>query len=215
VPAEAVSLALAASIYPPALAAVIALGRGEEVRLRVVLLVLAAYVTVFATGTLILILFNEAGATGRGLRTPPAGLYVLAGVLLLGLAARLRKPRAPKERAPGPSRTDRYLQSRRLVVLLGVILYIVPSPIYVGAIKELADQQKSTAQELAQLAPLVVIMLWLIELPMVMLIAFPRRGVGLLEAINAWFVAHGRALAVFAAGAVGVYLIIVGLIEIL
>jgi hypothetical protein len=39
---EAVSLALAASIYPPALAAVIALGRGVEVRLRVVLFVIAA-----------------------------------------------------------------------------------------------------------------------------------------------------------------------------
>jgi hypothetical protein len=39
-PPEAVSLALAASIYPPALTAVIALGRGVEVRLRVVLFVI-------------------------------------------------------------------------------------------------------------------------------------------------------------------------------
>ncbi len=49
-PAEAVSLALAASIYPPALAVVIALGRGTQVRLRVLLLVVAAFFTVLLTG---------------------------------------------------------------------------------------------------------------------------------------------------------------------
>jgi hypothetical protein len=58
-PPEAVSLALAASIYPPALAAVIALGRGVEVRLRVVLFVIAAYCTVLVTGALMLFLFTN------------------------------------------------------------------------------------------------------------------------------------------------------------
>lgn len=65
-PPEAISLALAASIYPPALAVVIALGRGAQVRLRVLLLVVAAFLTVLLTGLLMLLLFNEAAVTSRG-----------------------------------------------------------------------------------------------------------------------------------------------------
>ncbi len=213
-PSEAVSLALAASIYPPALAAVIALGRGVEVRLRVVLFVIAAYCTVLVTGALMLFLFDEADVTRQQVITPTAGLYVAAGSALLFVAIRLR--RAPRPTAPqgtGGSRVDRYLRSRWLVLVLGVILYVVPSPIFAGAVKAIADTNASAGQELAYLAQMLLIMLWLIELPMLMLIAFPRQGVGALERVNAWFAAHGHSLLVFASGGLGSYLIIVGVVE--
>src|SRR5271154_1714588 len=124
-PSEAVSLALAASIYPPALAAVIALGRGVEVRLRVVLFVIAAYGTVLVTGALMLFLFDELDVTRGQVIAPTAGLYVVAGAVLLFAATRLRRarPRKPSPHEEG-SRIDRYLQSRWLVVGLGVILYV-------------------------------------------------------------------------------------------
>src|SRR5271166_772279 len=91
-PSGVLSLALAASIYPPALAAVIALGRGSDVRLRVVLYVAGALCTVFVTGSLMLFLFNELGATSSQQRTVSSGLYIAGGVALLWLAARLRHP---------------------------------------------------------------------------------------------------------------------------
>ena len=129
-PSEAVSLALAASIYPPALAVVIALGRGTEVRLRVLLLVVGAFFTVLVTGSLMLLLFTEVGASSKPARTVGAGLYIAAGSVLIWLAVRLRNrdPDATKTQA-GPSKTDRYLESARLVLVLGVVLYVVPSPI--------------------------------------------------------------------------------------
>lgn len=215
-PPEALSLALAASIYPPALAAVIALGRGEEVRLRVILFVTAAYATVFVTGTLILLLFAEAGATSRQVHTPSAAFYLLLGVALLWLTVHLRRSRVtvPQIRQ-GPSRVDRYMHSRRRILVLGVILYVVPSPILVGAIKLIADENVSTALALTYLAEVLLVMLWLIELPMVMLIVFPDRGVAILESVNGWFVHHGRVLAVYTAFVFGVYLIAVGLVELL
>jgi len=213
-PHEAVSLALAASIYPPAIAVLIALGRGSDVRLRVVLLVSAALLTVFLTGALMLLLFEELGATSSQQRTVSSGLYILGGAFLLWLAYRLRHPGPARPRKEtGPSKTERYLESRRLVVLLGVILYIVPSPIYVGAVKAIADTKASTAQELLYLALTVVIMLWLIEIPMFMLLAFPHRGSAMLERINGWFARHGRTVAVIAAAGAGAYLIAVGLLE--
>jgi Sap, sulfolipid-1-addressing protein len=91
----------------------------------------------------------------------------------------------------------------------------VPSPIYLGAIKAIADTNAAAGQQLVYLAQVLVIMLWLIELPMVMLIALPDRSVRVLERVNGWFASHGRALLVFASAGLGVYLIAVGVTELL
>ena len=53
-PAQALELALAASIYPPAVLAVIALGRGEQLRSRVFVFVLGALLVTYALGVLML-----------------------------------------------------------------------------------------------------------------------------------------------------------------
>ncbi len=186
-------------------------------RLRVVLFVTGALFTVFVTGSLMLFLFNELDATSSQQRTVSSGLYIAGGVALLWLAARLRHPgpAKPKKEETGPSKTERYLASRRLVLLLGVVLYVFPSPIYVGAVKAIADTNASKSQELAYLAVTVLIMLWLIEIPMLMLLAFPRRASGVLESINNWFARNGRLAAIVAAAGSGAYLIVVGLVELL
>jgi hypothetical protein len=214
-PSEAVSLALAASIYLPALGAVIALGRGAEVRLRVVLFVVAAYLTSLVTGAAMLFLFAELDATRAQIVSPSAALYVVAGTALLLAALRLAHRRQDqRSRDPGrPARTDRYLQDRRLVPVLGVLLYVVPSPIFAGAVNVLAGTDASAAQQLVYLAEMLLIMLWIIELPMLMLIAFPTRGLAALESINSWFSARARTLLVLVIGAFGAYLVVVGAIE--
>jgi hypothetical protein len=217
-PPGALSLALAASIYPPAVAVVIALGKGTDVRLRVFLLVSAAIFTVFATGALLLLLFGELAVSGSHHRTPSAGLEIAIGLLLLGLAYRVARPapaKAVPEQQAGPSKTERYLESRRLVIVLGVILYALPSPIYLAAVKEIADANASTSQELTYLAVTVVVMLWMIEVPMLMLLLLPGRSAAAREAVNDWFAAHGRRLGVVVAAGVGVYLIAAGLVKLL
>jgi hypothetical protein len=222
VPPAALSLALAASIYPPAVAIVIALGQGADVRLRVFLFVIAAFLTVFVTGVLMLLLFVELGATSQQHPTPGAALDIAIGVVLIWVAARLRRKRpdssetdTQEQHKSGPSRTERYMENRRLVLLLGVIAYVLPSPIYVGAVKAIADATSSTTQELVYLGVIVVVMLWMIEVPMLMLLVFPRGASLALENINAWFGRHGRLLAVVAAAGAGAYLIGAGLIELL
>lgn len=213
-PTEAISLALAASIYPPALAAVIALGRGEEVRVRVVLFVLAAYLTAFCTGTLVLFLFVEVHLERAHIATPSAALYIAAGAALLVLAARAhRAPGRAPSHTPHSSRTERYLRSRRLVIALGFVLYVIPSPIFAGAVKAIADTDASSGEKLVYLAQTLLIMLWLIELPMLILIAFPQRGVLALERTNAWFREHGRTMLVLVLSLLGLYLLVVGVVD--
>jgi len=209
VPPEALTLAVAASVYPPAVAVVIALGHGAEVRLRVFLLVGAALLTVYATGVVMLLAFGELGLSGGHHREPSAVLEALIGLLLIAVAVRIhrRGGRASEHADDGPSRTDRYMQSRRLVAVLGLVLYVVPSPIYLAAVKSISDSGGSTAGQMADLAVVAVVMLWMIEVPMVMLLLFPARASRTLEAVNAWFALHGRMLAVVIASGAGLYLI--------
>jgi Sap, sulfolipid-1-addressing protein len=213
-PPQALSLALAASIYPPAFAAVIALGRGTDVRLRVVLFVGAAMFTVFATGALLLLLLDELELAGSHHRTPSAILEIAIGLILFGIAYWLRRPR--QQRLTGgadasASRTERYLGSRPLVIVLGFLLYIVPSPVYLAVLNSVADANLSSGHELIVLGVLVVVMLWLIEVPMLMLLVFPRRATATLTGLNVWFTRNGRDLAALVSAVAGLYLIVAGL----
>jgi hypothetical protein len=216
-PSQALALALAASIYPPAVAAVIALGRGSDVRARVFAFVLAAWLVTYAMGVLILYVLVELGATGPHHLTPSAALDVALGVLLILLAIRLRRKRSDPAAEPssGPSKIERYLESRRLAFVLGITLYVLPSPIYIGAVKAIADANLSTGNELLDIVAVVAVMLWLIELPMLMLLVVPARAASTLESVNLWFARHGRSLGIVAAAVVGAYLIVKGLVQLI
>jgi hypothetical protein len=218
-PSQALALALAASIYPPAVAAVIALGRGTEVRSRVFAFVLAAGLVTYAVGALILYALVELGATGSHHLTPGAAVDLALGVLLMLLALRLHRRRPdPAATVPAngtPSKIERYLESRRLAFLLGIVLYVLPSPIYIGAVKAIADANLSTSGELASLVGVVAVMLWMVELPMLMLLVVPDRAANTLERINLWFARNGRSLAIVAAAGVGLYLIVKGLVQLI
>jgi len=210
-PPQTIALALGASIYPPAVAAVIALGRGAEVRSRVFAFVLAAATATYASGALTLLILDDLGVAGAHHRTPSAALDLGLGVLLIGLAVYLRRRWRTPPKPSDESKIQRYLESRRLAFVLGIVLYALPSPVYLGAVKGIAGAKLSTGGELAALAVTVAVMLWLIEL--LMLLVAPDRASGALAQINAWFGRHGRKLAVLACLGAGVYLIARGLID--
>lgn len=184
-------------------------------RSRVLAFVLAAAAITYAVGTLVLFLLDEVGATGPHHLTPSAALDLGFGVLLLGFAVYLRRKQPPPEKPKGTSKIDRYLQSTRLAFVLGITLYVLPSPIYIAAVKEVSDAKLSTGGKLLGLLVTVAVMLWLIELPMLALLLFPARASDSLERINAWFTRRGRLLAVLACAAAGLYLIIKGLVNLI
>jgi hypothetical protein len=216
-PPQALAFAFAASIYPPAVVAVIALGRGSQVRSRVLAFVAAALVVTYATGTVMLFALSDLGASGSRHYTPSAAVDLALGLVLIAVAIYLRgrEPRDRSKQSSGSSKIERYLQSRRLAFVLGVTLYALPSPIYIGAVKAVADTKLSTSSELLALAAVVVTMLWLIELPMLMLLLVPARASNALEAVNAWFVRNGRLIAVLACGLAGAYLGVRGMTDLL
>jgi MFS family permease len=216
-PSQALALAFAASIYPPAVAAVIALGHGQQLRSRVFAFVLAAFLITYATGIVMLFLLEELGATATASRSASAAIELVLGVLLLALAVRLQRKRPDRDADPetpsGPSKIDRYLKSRRLAFVLGITLYVIPSPIYIGAAKAIANAKLSTSNELLDLAVTVAVMLWLIEIPMLLLLIVPDNAERALDETNRWFARHGRTVATVASAAAGAYLAIKGLVD--
>lgn len=210
-PPQTIALAFAASIYPPAVAAVIALGRGSQVRSRVLAFVAAAIAVTYATGVLALFVLSDVGATGLHY-TPSAALDLALGLLLLGVAVHLNRPREPREKSQAGSKMERRLQSRRLAFVLGLTLYALPSPIYIGAVKTIADAKLSTGGQLLALAVTLAVMLWLIEVPMLLLLLVPVHASKALEQVNAWFIQNGRRLAMLACVGAGLYLIAKGLV---
>ena len=209
-PPEALALAFAASIYPPAVAAVIALGRGEQLRSRVFAFVLAAATVTYLVGVVLLFLLVDLGVSGVSDKSPGGVVDLALGVLLLALALRLYRRRNRPPKPAGSSKIERYLQSRRLAFVLGITLYVLPSPIYIAAVKAIADGESSTSAQLAALAGTVAVMLWLIELPMLMLLATPERAADALERINRWFGRNWRIVAIVVVAGAGVYLTVKG-----
>ncbi len=184
-------------------------------RSRVFAFVLAAVAITYAAGALMLFVLVELGATGSIHWTPSAAFDLALGVALIALALHLRTRQAPPATSKKPSKIGRYLQSRRLAFVLGLTLYVLPSPIYVGAVKTIADAEYSTSRQLLTLAVTVVVMLWLIEIPMLVLLASPDRASSSLERVNLWFAARGRLLAISLSAGVGLYLSIRGVIGLL
>ena len=184
-------------------------------RPRVFAFVFAALLTTYAMGVLILLVLVDLGVTGSHHLTPSAAVDLALGVLLLLLAVRLRRkrPDAKEKASSGSSKIERYLQSRRLAFVLGLTLYVLPSPIYIGAVKSVADSSASTGGRLADVLVVVAVMLWMIEVPMAMLLVVPERASSTLESINLWFGRHGRELAVLAAAGAGAYLAIKGFVD--
>jgi len=210
-PPDALALALAASIYPPAVAAVIALGRGPQLRLRLLTFTSAAFFVTYAAGVLMLFVLQELGATSHSSISASAGVEIAIGAALLALGAHLYRGRARGENvAPessGTSKIDRYLASSRLAAVLGVTLYLLPSPFYIAAVKSIADAQLARGSELLALLAVVASMLWIIELPMLMLVLAHDRAERALDGANRWFAANGRSVAIAACAAAGAYLI--------
>ncbi|HUA11401.1 MAG TPA: GAP family protein [Solirubrobacteraceae bacterium] len=210
-PAQAITLALAGSIYPPALAVAVAIAGGPKVRLRLSIFTLVAVLTTYLLGIAILELFAGLHlGTAEHVRGG-AVLQALVGVALIGLGVYLQLRKRPVK--DGPSRVERYMASVPLIIVLGVSLYALPSPQYIGAVKAISGQAVPRGQKLVQLLLCVAIMLWMIEVPAALLFALPRHGERALTAFHEWLTLRGRFLVIAICYCAGAWLTVNGVLH--
>jgi hypothetical protein len=225
-PVTLVLLALAASVYPTLLAGVILiLGQPKPLRMLLGFLVGGLAISLIA-GIAIIRALESSGAVGKSNHsTKPIVSIVLGAVSLLvawgissgrisrGLRKR-KRPDRPTSTPARPSITTRALSrgSIAMAFAAGLVLNL-PGVWYLEALTEIAKAKPSTASALLQILVFNVIMFALVEFPAVAYIVSPERAAQTVQRVSDWGHSHSRKVAIVLATAVGVWLVVKGIIE--
>jgi hypothetical protein len=211
---EALPLALAAAIYPPALLVLLLLTGGPRPRPLVGAYFIGAALVTFGVGLLGLALADGARLTVQRDHEASAVTYFALGVLLLPLAAwAWRRGRRPaREHAPGrlAEWSQRATSSRPWAFVLGVLMYL-PSPLYLLAIKAVADSGDASASNVAAVLVCALCVLLFVEVPLIALYIRPAAVSGGLRRVHDWLVRNSWNLAAGCALAGAIYALVKGL----
>lgn len=224
--AHTIVLALAAAVYPTILAGVIVILRQDNPRPLLLGFWLGGMVVSIAAGIAVIAILEQSNTVIDTSRTTRPILDVVVGVLSLVLAWRIwtghtgrlaawrerRKARKPPPGQPKPSFADRWLGrgSIWLAIGAGAILNL-PGVWYLAALTDIADVRPASHQ-LFQILVFNLIMFTLVEVPIVMYVIDDERAQQTVDRLDAWGRSHRREVASVIAAAVGVYLVIQGIV---
>lgn len=215
---EAVPLALSAAFYPPAIIVLILLLASEHPRRLVFSYFAGAALIVFGVGVVFLSVLSGTGATQQDSSSTSAAVDIALGVLLLLLSAwawarRNRPPAEPKPDAE-PGRvaqwSARATASAKWAFALGIVMYL-PSPMYLAAIKAIADSGDATPSKITAVLICGVCVMLFVEIPAIALLLRPDGLQRRLETARDWMSRNGWRLLAIIAGVAGVYVLLKGL----
>jgi hypothetical protein len=138
-------------------------------------------------------------------------------------SGRLEVTKSPREaegldgvggQEPEVAATGRHTSGAGGLFLLGLITYL-PSLLYVGAIKDLVDDDLGNGFTVLALFVCAVLVLQMVELPIILRLLAPQRTGAILASYNAWMRRYGWNLVMLFAAAGGVYFIVRGIAKLL
>lgn len=214
---EAVPLALSAAFYPPAILVLILLLASEHPRRLVFSYFAGAALIVVSVGVVVVTFLDGAGATTQDSSSVSAGIQIALGLLLLALSAWAwaRRDRPPAEPDPDTEAgriaqwSARATASARWAFALGIVMYL-PSPMYLAALKAIADSGDSSASKLTAVLICAACVMLFVEIPALALLLRPDGLQRRLEAMRDWIAVNGWRLLAVLAGIAGVYAVIKG-----
>ncbi len=219
-------LALGAAISPTILAVVIVVLRRPQPRRLLAAYLLGGMLTSIAVGIAIvtsldgLDLGAESGSAVDPVVNLTVGLLVLLVAFVLAtdrdaaLAARRhRKQEAKPARDPW---SERVLNrgSAPIAFAVGVILNL-PGGFYIVALKDIAQLDAGTAQQILAVVVFNLLMFVLAELPLLGYSFAPEATQDRVERLNAWMGSHARQIVIAVATTIGLYLVARGLVGLL
>jgi hypothetical protein len=205
---EAIPSALAAAFSPPMLLIVAGLlGMPHPVRNATVLFVTAATVTLAVGFLVVEVLTGTSADDSTKHPTVPPAIDLIIGLVILafGFFVARRPPRPPKEK---PEQRE-----MRLLVIVGLGLFLgSPSPLYLASLHSVAKGNPSGAAAVVDVFVLAAIVLLMVEVPLVFYLVAPERAAAALKKANEWLARNGRVISLGAAGIVGTYFVISGIV---
>jgi hypothetical protein len=205
---EAIPSALAAAFSPSTLLIVAGLlGLAHPMRNALVFLITAATVTL--TVGFVVVEFLKGTSVDDSTKHPtvPPAIDLVIGLVILafGVYVARRPRRAPKQK---PEQRE-----MRLLVVVGLGLLLgSPSPLYLASLHSVAKGNPSGAAVVVDVILLAAIVLLMAELPILYYLIAPERAAAALKAANGWLARNGRTIGLSAAGVVGTYFVISGIV---
>jgi hypothetical protein len=154
------------------------------------------------------------------------GIEIAAGVVLLAIAAavgsgltdRLRSKRSKKHHDQDakrrPSLTDRLRGSDSLwLAWLAGAAYSVPGAYYLAGLALLIKLDAGTTTDIIAVLAFNLVMFTLLELPILGFVFAPDRTRAFVGRLDNWLGRHSRTIVTVVSGAIGLYLLIAGLVE--
>jgi MFS family permease len=218
-------LALYAALYPTLLAAVvILLSQPRPFRLLTAYLAGGLTISIFLGLVIVFALGGAVHGNRSGLSwgadLTVGGLALLLAVgLATGLDQRVRERRKaerprkekPQEREPW---SQRILSRGSVPIVFAAALVInVPGAAYLIALKDIAAAHESTGTSIVLIVTFNLIMFAFAEIPWLGLMLAPRRTQQLVGRTDHWLSAHSRRIAMLVSAALGVFLIVRGILN--
>jgi Sap, sulfolipid-1-addressing protein len=224
---QVILLSLTASLNPTLVAATtVMLLLDKPARLMLGYL-MGAYITSITLGVVIVFSLSDSATANTTENTISPSVDIALGaialivsfVLYTGRVERMRQRRAERKAAKpdkGPPRWQRELNkgSARVTFVVGAMLTL-PGASYLAGLSEIHKLHYATAETVLLVIGFNVVMMWLLEVPAASFVVAPEWTPQAVVRSKAWVTRHAHMFAVRGFAAVGVLLIIKGVIGLL
>src|SRR4051794_11036734 len=192
-PGRATPPALAAAISPPAILVLLVLLAREPVRPRALAYLAGAAAMTVGVGLLgVALLHGTDLAGGAGDHQLSGGADVAIGAALLAFAAMVqRRPPRPARPSETTGWQQRLLGRPATAFVLGAAMY-APSPLYLAALKTVADAGLSAAGDVVWVLLLSACVLLFVEIPVAAALFWPEQTRERLAGVDRLLKRHGR-----------------------
>ena len=214
-PVQAIPLALAASLYPLGIAALLLLTEAVRARSKVAVFLAGAVACTLPIGFLVVFALHGIGLDQDSKRSASFGLRLAIGVVLL-VAALVIARWSPKPHNK-PSHVIRLAREGGLVgvFVAAVALYVLPSPVYLAALEVVGSTKLDTAARAGWVIIVVALVLVTVEVPVLLFLLAPGRTVPRLRALDASLGRYARTLLAMVLAVIGLWEVIDGLVGLL
>ena len=207
---QALPLAISAALYPPAVVILLLLLVSEHPRRLVLAYFAGAAIITVGAGLIGLAVLDGTGATSSSSPTASGWVDIAIGVALIGVTvwAWRRRSRpvtetAEEDDAPKTGRiadwTARATTSQKWALALGLVMFL-PSPLYLLAIKTIADSGDSSASNILAVVICAIAVMLLVEILVVGMFVRPADIVASIKRAQAWTRRNGWTVATVVAG---------------